>query len=123
MTSSITRPRDPKRGEVWWVDLDPTKGSEIQKTRPVIVLSSDSLRALPLRLVVPVTGWKSHFRGRYSHVYLEPNKANGLDKPSGADVLQLRAVALERFKTKMGHVNANQVAEIAASVAAVVEYE
>ncbi len=123
MTSSNTRPVDPKRGELWWVDLDPTKGSEIQKTRPVVVLSSDSLRALPLRLVVPVTGWKPHFSWRYSHVYLEPSKSNGLDKSSAADVLQLRAVAIERFENKIGIVNATQIAEIAAAVAAVVEYE
>jgi mRNA interferase MazF len=29
----------PKRGEIWWVDLEPAKGDEINKTRPAIVLS------------------------------------------------------------------------------------
>jgi mRNA-degrading endonuclease toxin of MazEF toxin-antitoxin module len=32
---------DPKRGEVWLVDLNPTRGQEIQKTRPVVVLSTN----------------------------------------------------------------------------------
>jgi mRNA interferase MazF len=30
-----------KRSEVWLVDLNPTRGQEIQKTRPVIIISSD----------------------------------------------------------------------------------
>jgi len=29
---------DPARGEVWWVDLDPTRGSETCKTRPAVVV-------------------------------------------------------------------------------------
>ena len=31
------------RGEIWWADLDPTRGQEIKKKRPVVVLSSDDL--------------------------------------------------------------------------------
>ena len=31
----------PKRGEIWLVNLDPTVGAEIQKTRPAIIISSD----------------------------------------------------------------------------------
>ena len=31
----------PRRGEVWWVRLDPTLGSEIEKTRPCLVLTTD----------------------------------------------------------------------------------
>ena len=45
----------PKRGEIWLVNLDPTVGAEIQKTRPAIVISSDYIGKLPLKLVVPIT--------------------------------------------------------------------
>jgi mRNA interferase MazF len=48
-----------KRGEVWLVTLDPTIGTEIQKTRPVIVVSSDAVGALPIKLVAPLTEWKN----------------------------------------------------------------
>jgi mRNA interferase MazF len=30
----------PRRGEIWWANLDPTVGSEIQKTRPCVVISN-----------------------------------------------------------------------------------
>ena len=45
-----------KRGEVYWVELDPTRGSEIRKTRPCLIISTDDMNAvLPRILVVPIT--------------------------------------------------------------------
>ena len=45
-----------KRGEVWWVTFDPAVGSEIQKTRPAIIVSNDSAnRNLKRVVVVPLT--------------------------------------------------------------------
>lgn len=40
------------RGEVWWVALDPTRGSEIRKTRPAVVLSADALNRVRRTVVV-----------------------------------------------------------------------
>ncbi len=46
----------PKRGEVWWVQFDPTIGSEVKKTRPAIIVSNDvSNRYLDRCQVIPVT--------------------------------------------------------------------
>ena len=45
-----------KRGEVWWVAFDPAVGSEIQKTRPAIIVCNDSAnRNLKRVVVVPLT--------------------------------------------------------------------
>ena len=45
-----------KRGEVWWVAFDPAVGSEIQRTRPAIIVSNDSAnRNLKRVVVVPLT--------------------------------------------------------------------
>ena len=49
----------PARGEVWLVDFDPAVGSEIRQMRPALVMSLDAVGRLPLRLVVPITDWKS----------------------------------------------------------------
>lgn len=43
------------RGEIWLVNLDPTIGAEIRKTRPVVVISSNAVGTLPIRLVAPLT--------------------------------------------------------------------
>ena len=46
--------RGPRRGEVWWVALDPALGTEIRKTRPAVVISNDSCNAHGTRVVVLV---------------------------------------------------------------------
>ena len=38
-----------KRGEVWQINLDPTVGSEIRKTRPAVIVNDDAVGVLPLR--------------------------------------------------------------------------
>lgn len=50
------RPPVPRRGAVYWVDLDPTRGSETRKTRPCVVVSPDELNAhLRTVIVAPIT--------------------------------------------------------------------
>jgi mRNA interferase MazF len=45
-----------KRGEVWWVEFDPSVGSEIRKTRPAIIISNDAAnRHLARVVVIPLT--------------------------------------------------------------------
>ncbi|MCL5429358.1 MAG: type II toxin-antitoxin system PemK/MazF family toxin, partial [Chloroflexi bacterium] len=49
------------RGEIWLVNLDATIGSEIRKKRPAIIVNRDSIGVLPLKIVVPITGWRDEF--------------------------------------------------------------
>ena len=112
----------PRRGEIWLVDLNPTVGDEIKKERPCLIVNSDSVGRLRLRLVAPVTGWKDSFKNNLWHVRIEPDKNNGLTKASVIDVLQLRGTDIQRFKRKLGHVSAVQMEEVAAAIAVVVEH-
>lgn len=55
----------PRRGDVWLVCLDPTRGAEMQKTRPCLVVSPpELLDVLPTAMVVPLTskGFAAPFR-------------------------------------------------------------
>ena len=113
----------PRRGEIWLVGLDQTVGSEMAKTRPAVVVSSDSVGILDVKLVVPLTGWKAELERCVWHVRVVPDKANGLDKVDSADALQTRCVARERFIHRIGRVSGVVLDEIAAAIAVVVEYQ
>jgi len=115
-------PAGPKRGEIWWVNLDPTVGAEIRKRRPAIVVSSDAVGRLPLKLIAPITEWKDAFARNLWHVRIDPDAVNGLEKIGAVDTLQLRGVDTRRFVTKIGDVSDPLMEEIAAAIAAVVEY-
>src|SRR5215469_17590801 len=56
MTASALDAAPVRRGEISWVNLDPTQGSEIRKTRPAIVVTADPLnRARRTVVVVPLS--------------------------------------------------------------------
>ena len=112
----------PKRGEIWRVSFDPTIGAEIQKTRPAVVISSDAVGRLPIKLVAPITDWKDYYATNIWHVRIDPDSTNGLSKVSAVDALQLRGVDRQRFVSKLGRVSDNQLEEIILAVAAVIEY-
>jgi mRNA interferase MazF len=113
----------PKRGEVWLVNFDPTLGAEIKKIRPAIVVSSDAIGKLPIKLIAPITDWKAYFNQNLWHVKIEPDSTNGLAKVSAVDTLQIRGVDIQRFIRKLGQVSQMTMVEITIAVTAVIEYQ
>ncbi|MGI8934591.1 MAG: type II toxin-antitoxin system PemK/MazF family toxin [Phormidesmis sp.] len=106
----------PKRGEVWLVNLDPTLGSEIKKTRPAIVVSADKIGKLPVKLVVPITDWKANFAQNVWHIKMHASASNGLSKVSAADTLQMRSIALQRFVRKLGDASSQTMTKVVISI-------
>jgi mRNA interferase MazF len=113
----------PKRAEIWSVNFDPTVGAEIKKTRPAVVVSSDAVGSLPLKLIAPVTDWKSHYANNIWHVRIDPDSLNNLSKVSTVDTLQLRCADTQRFVQKTGRISSNKMDEVVAAIAAVIEYQ
>ena len=109
------------RGQIWQVDLNPTRGAEIRKERPCVVVSSDVIGKLPLKLVVPITEWNDLYKNSPWLIKIEPNTRNNLAKTSAADAFQVRSVAVERFATLRGVVSHDQMADIVAAIGIVVE--
>jgi mRNA interferase MazF len=112
----------PLRGEIWQVDLNPTRGSEIKKERPVIVVSSDAIGTLPIKLIAPITEWKNAFTNKIWLVPVEPTSSNGLIKKSAIDTLQLRGVDMMRFTRHLGVASHEVMEEITAAIALVIEF-
>ena len=92
-----------QRGEVWWVDFEPSFGSEIQKTRPAVIVSNNASNAALNRLqVLPLTS----NTGR-----LYPSEAvvriAGKDSKAMAD--QLTTADKKRFKGRLGQLSATDM--------------
>ena len=49
------------QGEIWLVDLEPTIGAEMNKIRPALIINDNEFGKLPLKVIVPITGWKEHW--------------------------------------------------------------
>lgn len=114
-------PRNVKRGEVWLINLDPTLGAEIKKTRPAVVISSDAIGRLPLKVIVPITEWNEAFLSSGWHVRIQPDKLNGLSKESAVDAFQIRSLSTQRFVKRLGILSSLEVEEIAQAIAIVLE--
>ncbi|MDW7754553.1 MAG: type II toxin-antitoxin system PemK/MazF family toxin [Brevefilum sp.] len=100
------------RGEVWLINLDPTVGAEIKKSRPAVIVNVDEVGVLPLRVIVPITTWKDHYSQAPWLVKITPTKQNGLDQTSTADAFQIRSLSIERFIHSIGKVDSEKLSSI-----------
>ena len=96
----------PDRGEIWWVALDPTLGSEIRKTRPCVVVSARVLNERRRTvIVIPLSS-----SPRPSPPILIPLSCDG--HPAVAVSDQIRAVAKERLRGRLGVVSDDELAQL-----------
>lgn len=98
-----------KRGEIWLVDLDPTVGSEIKKTRPCVVISpgeiNDNLRTI---IIAPMTskGFPAPFRIPVTHAGVK-----------GLIVLdQIRSVDKTRLSKRIGTVSSKTLGVVLTTI-------
>jgi mRNA interferase MazF len=94
------------RGSVWWVEFDPAVGSEIQKTRPAVIVSNDMANQYLSRVVV------LPFTSNVSRVY--PGEAvvtvNGTKNKAMTD--QIMSADKSRLKSKIAELSTNDMASI-----------
>ena len=91
-----------RRGQIWLYNSDPTVGDEIGKTRPAVIVNSDEIGTLRLKIIVPITGWNDAFSGVVWMVRIEPSAENGLSKLSAADTFQVRSISQQRLIRQLG---------------------
>ena len=98
--------RAPRRGEIYWVALDPAVGTEIKKTRPAVVVSNDSCNTHGGRVVVlPVT---SNVDGLYPGEALVRVKG----QPGRALGDQIRSLDKIRLQSRIGSLTAEEMAAV-----------
>jgi mRNA interferase MazF len=96
----------PKRGDVYWVVLDPTVASEIKKTRPAVIVSNDSCNSFGTRVVVvPITS---------NVTTLYPGEANvSIGKRAGRALGdQMRSIDKARLGKRIGRLDRQQLRDL-----------
>jgi len=101
-----------RRGEIWLINLSPTLGAELQKTRPAVIVNDDGVGILPLKVIVPITDWKERYAQAPWMVRVEATPENGLSKSSTADAFQVRSVSEQRFVSRLGHLSLDNLEAI-----------
>jgi mRNA interferase MazF len=109
-----------RKGEIWLINLDPTTGAELRKTRPGVIVSEDAVGILPLRVIVPLTDWKDRYAIAPWMVRVNPEVENGLSKSFAADAFQIRCVSQERLARQLGRASETVLKEIVESIKVVI---
>ena len=99
-----------KHSEVWQVDFAPKVGQKINKVRPAVIVNHDSMGALQLKVVVPITQADRLLRDW--QVPINPSKENGLSKISVADCFQIKSISKERFVKRLGILSTREMEQV-----------
>jgi mRNA interferase MazF len=104
-----------RRGDIWWMALDPGQGSEIKKTRPCVVLTNDTLNRLRKTVVVvPLsTAAKAHTP------ITVPVTCQG--RAAVAVIDQVRAVAKHRLQSKVESLSSKDLETITMALSTILE--
>lgn len=107
-----------KQYDIWLADLNPSRGTEPGKTRPVVIIQTDLLNDTHLSTIVcPIT----------TNVQTDINllrvhlKKRQLDKLSDVLVDQIRAIDNKRLIKKVGHLNKDQILKLKANIRIVLD--
>src|SRR5438270_13923448 len=93
-----------RRGEIYYADLTPAVGSEINKRRPVLIVSNDANNRVATTVtVLPIT---SNVSRVYPFELLLAPRNSGLPRPSKAQAQQIRTISKERVRgDALGRIN------------------
>lgn len=98
--------RPPRRGDVYWVNLDPVVGTEIRKTRPAVIVSNDSCNRYGTRVVVlPITSNVDSLYPGEASVEVKGKRGRALGD-------QIRSIDKIRLKARVTTLTAGEMADV-----------
>ena len=103
-----------RQGEIWYVDLNPVKGSEQAGFRPVVILSGNLMnRYLKVVITAPLASNIKNYKG---NPILNPSPLNGLKVKSELMVFHIRSISKDRLIEKVGKVAQSELDEALATL-------
>jgi len=98
------------KGDIYLVNFDPSKGGEIGKLRPAIIMSSEEENAmLSTAIVIPLSTVIEDNALPYRYPITKREK---LKKRSDACIYEIRALSKDRVKEKLGQITPNELKTI-----------
>ncbi len=98
------------QGEIWFANLNPTKGGEQSGFRPLVIISGNMLnKYLKVVIACPLTTKIKNYKG---NVVLKPNEHNKLTQPSEILIFHIRSVSKERLVRKIGDISKAELTEL-----------
>ena len=107
-----------KQFDIWLADLNPSRGTEPGKTRPVVIIQTDLLNDSHLSTIICPITTNIQPEIELLRVHL---KKNQLDKPSDILVDQIRAIDNKRLLQKIGQLNVSQIQTIKRNIRVVLD--
>lgn len=99
-----------KQGEIWYADLNPTKGSEQAGLRPVVIVSGNLANTyLQTVICCPITSKVKNYKG---NLILQPDHQNGLSSPSEVLTIHIRSISKQRLLRQIGSITPQQLLQI-----------
>lgn len=91
-----------RQREIWYANLNPTKGSKQSGHRPVVIISGNMLnKYLDIVIACPLTSKIKNYKG---NVVLNPSDSNGLDSDSEILIFHVRSISKSRLVKKIGSI-------------------
>lgn len=105
----------PRRGEVYWVDFDPGRGSEQRGTRPGLVVQNNTGNAYsPTTVIVAISS--APLAKPYPFTVALAAGEAGLTRASFVNCSQLLTVSLDRLGMRLGSLSAERMTQVAAAL-------
>ncbi len=102
----------PTRGEIWWVDWSPGRGSEQAGRRPALIVLTDAANQNPRYPNTIVAAVSTKGRPVPFHIRLDPDDQNGLTAVSYIKCEQLLTISRDRLESRIGRIGAEELQRV-----------
>ena len=110
-----------KRGEIWWIDWSPGRGSEQQGIRPALIVQTDAANLNPKYPNTIVVAMSTKGKPVPFHIPVQPSSQNGLSKMSYIKTEQLLTISKERLIKRIGRLEREVMEQVEKAIKLVLD--
>ena len=112
---------NPRRGQLWWVNWSPGRGSEQTGRRPALVVQTDAANTNPRYPNTIVVTVSRHGHPVSTHIQVKPSPANGLREASFIKCQQIMTICKDRLETQLGVLDSADLQRVATALCSVLD--